>query len=109
MLDLEKLLDLGENYAKYVILGSAAVLVGLMLQNIGGWGGKGALDAISNLLLAPGRILFMAGFIACGVAADIVPTKVRITSLAVAAILFIKFVVAPGLSAKAGIAAASLM
>ena len=109
MFDLEKLMDLGESFTTYVILGSAAVAVGLFVNNLGGWFLEGMWGAISNLLLAPGRVLFMGGFIACGVAADTVPAKVRITALAVAAVLFIKFVALSGVAQKAAAAAAMLM
>ncbi len=92
-MNLEKLMNMSESYATYVILGAAAVMMGTILNNLGDWFLPGMWAAISNLLTAPGQILFMGGFIACGVAAEKAPNSVRITALAVAAALFTKFVV----------------
>jgi len=102
-MNLEKLMNMGESYATYVILGSAAVIIGTVLNNLGDWFLPGMWAAVSNLLTAPGQILFMGGFIACGVAGDKVPNSVRITALAVAAALFTKFVVLTSFSPLSGL------
>ena len=92
-MDLNKLMDLGESYATYVILGAAAVICGLVLENFGGWFAPGVMHAIGNLLTSPGRVLFLTGFLAAGVAGDMLPSSVRTTCLIVGGALFAKLVV----------------
>lgn len=99
-MDFNKLMDLGESYATYVILGAAAVICGLVLENFGGWFAPGVMHAIGNLLTSPGRVLFLTGFVAAGVAGDLLPTSVRTTCLIVAGALFIRIVMT-GFSAPA--------
>ena len=50
MFDLNKLMDLSESYATYVILGSAAVIVGLLVNNLGGFFLQDLFSSISGLL-----------------------------------------------------------
>ncbi len=92
MFELRRLLDLSESYATYLVLGAAAAIVGLVVANLGGWFAPGAMSAIGNLLLSPGRALVVGAFIAAGVAGHALPTGTRIASLAVGAFLFLHVV-----------------
>ena len=92
MFDLRKLFDLGESYATYVVLGAAAAIIGLFVSNLGGWFAQGAMQAIGNLLLSPGRALVVGGFLAAGVAGETLPTSTRVACLAVGGVLFVKLV-----------------
>lgn len=91
MFDINKLMDLGESYATYVIFGAAAVIVGLFLNNLGGFFLEGVFAGISGLLRYPGQALIVGGFMAAGLAADSIPNSVRITCVAMGAVLFLSF------------------
>ena len=91
MFDLNKLMDLSESYATYVILGSAAVIVGLLVNNLGGFFLQDLFSSSSGLLRYPGQALVMGGFFAFGLAAESEPSSVRIASIAMGTWLFIRF------------------
>ncbi|MFT7621100.1 MAG: hypothetical protein ACI9WU_000261 [Myxococcota bacterium] len=91
MQSLEKLMDLSASYATYVVLGSAALIVGLMVANLGGFFAEDLFKTIAGLLVYPGRCLVMGGLLACGLAGDGVPGGVRVASVVMATVLFFRF------------------
>ena len=91
MNDLKKLLDLSQSYATYLILGAVAVIVGGAIANLGGFFAPDAMSAIGGLLRSPGRALFVAGFLAAGLAGELLPNSLRITCIAVGVVLFLRF------------------
>ena len=96
MNDLKKLLDLGQSYSTYLILGAVAVIVGGAITNLGGFFAPEAMSAIGGLLRSPGRALFVGGFLAAGLAGELLPNSLRITSIAVGVALFLKFLTLGG-------------
>ena len=94
MFDLNKLMDLGESFATYLVLGAAAIICGLVVENFGGWFAESSMHAIGNLLTSPGRVLFLTGFVAAGVAGDMLPSSVRTTCFIVAGALLLRIVIA---------------
>lgn len=97
MLDWKKLLDLSQGYTAYVILGAIAVIVGATLANLGGFFAPTALQALGGVFRSPGRALFVAGFLAAGIAGELLPNSLRVTCIAVGVLLFLRFLAAPDL------------
>ncbi len=98
MYDWKKLLDLSESYTIYVILGAFAVIAGATLANLGNFFAPSAMQALGGLLRSPGRALFVAGFLAAGIAGNVLPNSLRITCIAVGVVLFLRFLASPELS-----------
>ena len=91
MFDIKKLLDLSQSYSTYLILGAAGVILGALFSNLGGFFAPDALNAIGGIVRSPGRALFVGGFIAAGLAGDMLPNSLRIACIAVGTGLFLRF------------------
>lgn len=91
LFNVKKLMDMSESYGTYIILGALLLMAGMLLQNLGGFFAEDVFNAISGLLRYPGQALVVGGFLAAGIAGDLLPGSVRVTAVVMGSVLFTSF------------------
>ena len=93
MFDLEKLKDIGESFATYVIFAAVLSIAGGLIMTLNRWPEWGFVKTLANILVSPGHMLLVGGFMAAGIAGETVPSSVRVTAVIMGTLLFLRFVI----------------
>ncbi len=90
MFDKETLKDPALGHTTYIMIGAAAIIVGLLLASPGFIIDTEIFAKIAGLFRYPGRALVFAGFLTAGLCGETIPTSVRIGLVAMATVLFLR-------------------